>query len=407
VIENARTPHSPNETSRKRRNKVGKMVCFRSKSGGLLAMAALFGAWGCTEGDSHLGGHGGDAGASPASGGSEAEGGAETGGSKTGGTGGSATGGSNPEGGTETGGREAQGGSQTGGKSARGGAEMGGSTGGSEAGGSSGGASGGRSGGASGSPSAGASGAGTCTPYKNPVCDGDADCDANEYCAKACAPSACGCSGGQLGCTADCRNLCKPLSTACTAAAPEFTEQLDGEHCTVLVRISADSTTIPGYVVNCGATKPFTEEDALNVLRPMSSINWSGATPVGKAESTGIYSFKVVFGEVLHTGFISASTGRLLMITDAPKDGSASSFRYAGPWGEGAELGTSCAPDSVQPAVVFGIDGTDFLPAAPGARLLKTGLLDALRAKFGRVAAVAITNRDPAQTESLVFVSAP
>jgi hypothetical protein len=366
------------------------MRCLRS-SEWVIATVALFGAGGCTEGNSHLGGHAGEAGTSAGSAGEDAKGG-------------SATGGESAEGGAETGGKRADGGSSTGGratggKSAEGGAETAGSPtrGGAE--------TGGRSGGASGGPSAGAAGAATCTPYENPVCNGDDDCEASEYCANACAPSACGCSGGVLGCTADCRNLCKPLSTSCTAAAPEFTEQLTGEHCTVLVRISGDRTRVTGYVVDCGAIAPITEEAALNRLLPMSSINWSGATSVGQAELTGIHAFKTVFSAHLYTGFLSAKTGRLLGITQAPL-GAAGDFRSPTTWGDPAELGTSCAPESARKAVVFGIDGTDFFPGSAVARFLTTGVIDALRAKFESVGPLAITNLDPPQTESVIFLNA-
>ncbi|HWA73010.1 MAG TPA: hypothetical protein VG937_11765 [Polyangiaceae bacterium] len=368
---------------------------FLRSSEWLIAVVALSGAEGCTDGDSHLGGHAGAAGTGSESGGRDSEGGSATGGksseggAETAGTGGSATGGKSAEGGAESGGKSARGGAESGGKSARGGSETGG-----------------RSGGAAGGPAAGAAGAATCTPYENPVCDDDNDCAASEYCAKACAPSACGCSGGMLGCTADCRNLCKPRSTTCSAAEPAFTEQLSGEHCTVMVRISGDRSSVTGYAVNCGPLAPITEAAALNRLLPMSSINWTGATSVGNAESTHIHAFKTIFSAHLYTGFLSADTGRLLAITEAPLDGPGG-FRSPIDWGDPAELGTGCAPESVRNTVVFGIDGTDFFPASAIARFLSTGVDDALRAKFGRVGPLAITNVDPPQTESVIFVTAP
>jgi hypothetical protein len=377
------------------------MRCLRSSE--WVIAVALFGASGCTEGNSHLGGHAGEAGTSPGSGGEDAEGGNATGGKSV--EGGRETGGDGAEGGAETGGQRSEGGSSggkggrsTGGESA-GGVETGGSParGGAE--------TGGRSGGAAGGPSAGAAGAPTCTPYENPVCNDDDDCEASEYCAKACAPSACGCSGGVLGCTADCRNLCKPLATTCTAAAAEFSEQLSGEQCTVLVRIGGDRTRVTGYVVDCGESAPISEEAALNRLLPMSSINWSGATSVGKAELTGIHAFKTVFSAKLYTGFLSAKSGRLLGITQAPL-GAAGDFRSPTVWRDPVELGTSCAPESARNAVVFGIDGTDFFPASAVARFLTTGVIDALRAKFENVGPIAITNLDPPQTESVIFVNA-
>jgi len=244
-------------------------------------------------------------------------------------------------------------------------------------------------------------------PVNNPVCNSDDDCSADEYCEKACAPSACGCSGGQLVCTADCRNLCKPLATECVAANEAFTEQLSGEHCTTMVRLSGDGSEVLGYAVNCGASTPTSEEDALNVLLPMSSINWGGATPVGEPMSTGVYAFKNTWAQALYTGFISATTRRLLAITQAPMDATMGAVRVPTAWRDGAELGSSCATDRALPVVVFAIDGTDFFPAVPGASLLKTGLIDALRAKFRSVGPVAITNVDPQQTELLAFVSAP
>jgi hypothetical protein len=300
----------------------------------------------------------------------------------------------------------ASGGSASGGVNSAGGAETeGGEV--NASGGRGGEASGGKSttdGGAAGAPSAGGS---TCVPPPAPkICSRDDECGAGEYCADACAASGCVCSNGTLVCTADCRNACV-ISDGCDSGTSAFVEQLTGEHCTVMVRYRGEQFALTGYAVDCGPVTPFSEQDALNRLLPMSSINWSSATSIGDAENTGVYAFRTLFSGRTFTAFISANTGRLLAISEVDEVG-AGSFRTPPVWRDPAELGTYCgAYKSANGFFQIPVDDPMGPPFDAAGKLRGTGLLEALRAKFGHVGPSAIIRVGSTGSEALMLVNAP
>jgi hypothetical protein len=237
---------------------------------------------------------------------------------------------------------------------------------------------------------------GTCS-------DGRKYCAANEYCDYTiCGGNSYSCIGGKWVEHALCSQKCMPYRTDCTPASAAFTDLLKDD-CTVMVRVSWDATQILGYNVNCGMAKATTQSDALNQLLPMSSINWSHATPIADGSGTGIYAFAVTFGDYQYTAYFSAQTGKSLLMTQIPTAGGPGAFRSSLTWNAAADLGTSCANghDVGQTPNLIGLEEPTWSFADAWALLRNSGMFE-IRCGLG---ALAVTRIDTTGPEFLFFVN--
>lgn len=199
-----------------------------------------------------------------------------------------------------------------------------------------------------------------------PRCKSDDDCPTSSYCdVSHSVSSMCLCVNGQSQCTEYFGTYCTPYSNNCTRASSAFTDKLKGESCTVIIRLDTNRDQVVGYATVCGPLKPTTASAALDVLRPMASINWLSAVLVESPEQTGIIAYTTTYavGDSLgqYVAYLSAHTGRLLLITRTavppapgrtftPPDAGVPSSYSPSTWSPAADLGTTCAPGELNNA---------------------------------------------------------
>jgi hypothetical protein len=255
--------------------------------------------------------------------------------------------------------------------------------------------------------SGGSGGCGPTPPGMVGTCSSsDPTCAGNEYCDyKSCAGDSYECMDGHWVEHALCRNRCTSYSTDCTRASSVLTRQLTGE-CAILVRVSADGAVLKSYTVESGTRKATTQEQALNQLLAMESINWSAATTI--ASGPRIYAFSVTNGATQYTAYVSALSGDVMLMTAVPVVGGQGRFMGRATWAPGSDLGTSCASGKDVP---WGADSV-----GPSDRTIKlgqvvsaveqSGVFEALAPRGCTLHGWGLTSINVEGTEALIFVLA-
>jgi len=200
-----------------------------------------------------------------------------------------------------------------------------------------------------------------------------------------------------------CRADCEMWPAGC-GGTQELDAQFVRQVCVAVLAIDGSTGKINQFIEDCGDAKVTTAAEALAPLLPMSSVNWSGAVPVGVASSSQLYAFQVSSGAQRHTAYVSANTGHLLLIVDRPESGAPGSIRSSLTSRAVGELGMSCAPAATTLPVALDPAESVGLAVATEA-VLATGLLQALRRNFESVGPLVVTAMDAAPSQLLVFVT--
>lgn len=247
----------------------------------------------------------------------------------------------------------------------------------------------------------GSVGGGSCGPGDslNPAvdagCRSDSECGEGQFCDLENCTSPCGCNNGAYACLNLCVASCAPV--ACPTAISALTTAVAGHSCDVVVRIDASTAQVTSYRSVCGEQKSLTQQEAWDLLLPVSRVNWSTATPYGAANTGFLFVHESAPYDVVAVG---PTTGQIVF--EFMTDGASSAV--LGDWTTLSHAAVTCSNPSAIAATALGPSDSSLPMTALLEALYSQGILGSLFKGNGGYNSISVVHAALPVQEFLVII---